>query len=589
MKICVFCGSFIEDNESCCSACGRIQPAVGEADDFMPENDDFDDAGSFSGEDEDAGLPAEQGDNAGIEEPPTEDGVGQDDFEEEGSGLSSTADESDNGPEAADGTKPKNRKKTVLIATTAAAAVILIAAVCILIQIFFGSCIDKNKGFYAYLNNGELCVASKSGVAKVSGIKEFSYSISSNGKYALFRIVELDFDKALYYYNGYVLRRIYGGYDTAIISHDGKRVLITDENNEEYDYENSILISIMGLKPALRARNVDYKLASPDLSTVVYFKEGDNSTCYVNYGREYETELNVVAVTDGGKKIYYLDGKKLCVTGLSNLNENKVILEGFESTFGSISFNRNSTQMLISSGLSTYFSSNDEPAVNAGSYCRPKGDSAFFSAGSAVYYNVEDFTKAFYSSWNLSIESIFSGLIGYRVMSVGDDGKFYDVVGETVSDIYFSDDCSVTVYRKGSSIYKVSFSSDGPKTELIADDASAIRHVSPDCGIIYYKNEAGGLAVVKGKGRPATVSEEEGEKGDYLYSRDYCVFIKDSVLYVSRGGSPSKAGMDIPKAVLSGSSSVKVNDCGVFYFERRNSQSYSFDGINWNRTNAGGR
>ena len=47
--------------------------------------------------------------------------------------------------------------------------------------------------------------------------------------------------------------------------------------------------------------------------------------------------------------------------------------------------------------------------------------------------------------------------------------------------------------------------------------------------------------------------------------------------------------MDLPKAVLSGSSSVKVNDCGVFYFERRNSQYYSFDGINWNRTNASGR
>ncbi|MBP5311690.1 MAG: hypothetical protein J6112_02515, partial [Clostridia bacterium] len=325
MKICVFCGSFIEDNENCCSACGKIQPPAGEADDFMPEEAGLDDAGSFSGEDEDAGLPAGPEDNAGDEESLTEGGAGQDDLAEEGSGLSSPADESDNGPEAANGTKPKNRKKTVLIAAAAAAAMILIAAVCILIQIFFGSCIDKNKGFYAYLNNGELCVASKSGVAKVSGIKEFSYSISSNGKYALFRIVELDFDKALYYYNGYVLRRIYGGYDTAIISHDGKRVLITDENNEEYDYENSILISFMGLRPALRARNADYKLASPDLSTVVYHREGENNSCYVNNGREYETGLNVIAVTDGGKKIYNLDGKKLCVTELSNLNENKVM------------------------------------------------------------------------------------------------------------------------------------------------------------------------------------------------------------------------------------------------------------------------
>ena len=455
----------------------------------------------------------------------------------------------------------ENTKKGIKLGLAAVAAVLVLWFV---IGLFdkgpFKLIKYDNKGYYWYASEEKMINVKGTIVEVDEGIADWNYSAD----YTL-TVVE-DEDDTLWFIDGKKLKEIDEEVFGYRISMYGDAIAymkdVKDEIGDLYWFDVSKGKSV---KVAGDVYCYNYVI-SPDGNHVAYIGECDIETVEDDWGYEYEElelgELYVskkgkegkeiskdavpVAVSDGGKYVYYIkDGEKFY------MNDEKI--ESGLDEDSRIYFTENCKEVLYTNedGDTMYYRAKKDPVKVKGDSCggplTPGNVVCQYSSG-AYIYAMDSFNE---SVINMGGDYYYMYKKGEEVDKIVSSGGYAVRMSEDGQSLVYIDDGDIKYVKKIKKNAKVK--------EIGGDDPEATGLVaSKDLKEIYFRNEDGDICYAK-KNKSVEVWDDDYE--DILYSEKYeCLYIvneDNELFHVTKKGKASDVADDV----------VSVWSCGesVFY------------------------
>jgi len=310
---------------------------------------------------------------------------------------------------------------------------------------------------------------------------------------------------------------------------------------------------------------------SPDGTAVVYsadfdVKEHEFTTYFWSNGKTTALgdNLYAVAVSNGGKLIYYGDDDKLYV----QKGNDKTKLAS-DNDLGALFFNRdNSSVVYTNNSGKSYISVNggEKQSLDSTIYNLLLPAGVYQSYGDNYQVNTIN-VKSFKNTFHLTSSDV------YRITEKYESER----VAKTSSTAELADDGKTIFYLNSGSVYKIDgLATDRQAEKIIEADVSMFNALG-NGSAIYFINYDDELYYQKGKGKPVFIDDDLDSSGFAVYNKEDIVFyISDGELYSTKGGAKASLvnGVDDDDLVA-----VNAGAFGVIVYGRNYDVAYrSFDG-----------
>lgn len=455
------------------------------------------------------------------------------------------AQKADAGSKIADSVKKFGAKKIGIIAAVIVVVIILIAA-------FSGGSskvvsIDKKSA--TSVGNGYFIDAN-------GNTKEFDdvYSVYTSSDLSV--TLYTDYDGDLYVVDDKLgTEKIGSDVTTVRVGVTGEYVAYLENEDDEYYNQTLYIYNVSKKKSNKIDTDVsgDYLTISTNGQSVAYEKDYDNGefdTYVAGYAKDPEkiakTDARPVAVSDNGKKAYYIDQDRTLY--YFNGKDKSKVTSDVGYTFWA---NSDLSEFLFAKDGDTYF-------------CKPGKDEE--KLGKSEIYSVIYPQNCYASYIGDSTVALLNDTIKGQVVYCG-DGRLYWVnkkatemvkIDSSVSSVLMSDDGASIVYVSNEKVYKVNKFKEDMDPELLFDEEDVYSVVaSSDLKKVYaFSYDEQSLYYIKNSKKAVTISDE-AESAAFNNVDGKVYFIADGELYEAKTSDSSKKKVSIDGDAYSVSSSTK--------------------------------
>ncbi len=424
-------------------------------------------------------------------------------------------------------------------------AVVAVVVIGVLINILKPSnyVILDNAPFFVRQNDGEIVITHASGTTSTI---EGEYANELQGSLDLSKgavVIETpdeqtdEYVRTLYYVSKDGIRAFAdstGGYVQGIESADGSTVVFASD----IDYSNDRAEGVLRVFDGDTTHTISSEFypnsnfcVSPDGSTVIYSADydGEDFTTYMWKGGKstsLDDNLYPLAVSNGGKQIYFVDDGKLYV----QKGDDRTRLTSDDSVAW-VYFNKNNSEILFSTYDDTYLCVEGGERFsldgNMSSLVLPVGVNQAYSSSYSqiVNVNLSTFKNVFYST-DAGVYRITEEFESERAVKSNDGAML-------------ADDEKTIIYRSSGAVYMVDgFNKSAQATRLVDESVSDFR-MSSDGKTLYYITYDGDLYYKKGTSEPKLIDYDlSSERSQFAFhEKSNAVFyINDGELYSSKNG-----------------------------------------------------
>ena len=296
---------------------------------------------------------------------------------------------------------------------------------------------------------------------------------------------------------------------------------------------------------------------SPDGKTVVYTADydGEEYTTYIwNNGKSSELGENLIpiAVSNGGKLIYFGDNEKLYV----QRGDNKTRLTSAED-INIAYFNKDNSEILFGTYDKTYLCVNGDERFSLdgslNSLLLPTGVNVAYSAGyQIVNANIGSFENVFYTT--------DSGV--YRITEDHESER----AARANDAAMLADDGETIFYLNSGAVYSINGFDTSAQAKRIVDDSVSYFDISGNGNTIHYLTDEGELYYQKGDAEPKLIDYDLQSSSNQFAVHDQSntvFYINDGELFSSKSGEKASivsAVDDDNLTIVAGSMLISVYD-----------------------------